>query len=203
LGYSVYHFFGILGTINIVLFIFNMIPAFPMDGGRVLRAWFASRMSYIEATRKAVTIGQVLAVVMGIFGLLPPTNLWLILIAFFIYIGASEEGKATEMTVPLVGVTVSDLMTGEVITVPAKMRVSEFVEMMLERKHMGYPVVEARSRHEQKPTRRNRLSNRRPARNPDSWVVIIVDRIPRKHNNTPHQKRCSCCWDSTRLPEEY
>jgi len=142
LGYSVYHFFGILGTINIVLFIFNMIPAFPMDGGRVLRAWFASRMSYIEATRKAVTIGQVLAVVMGIFGLLPPTNLWLILIAFFIYIGASEEGKATEMTVPLVGVTVSDLMTGEVITVPAKMRVSEFVEMMLERKHMGYPVVE-------------------------------------------------------------
>jgi len=140
LGYSVYHFFWILGTINIVLFIFNMIPAFPMDGGRVLRAWLASRMSYIEATRKAVTIGQVLAVVMGIIGLL--ANPWLILIAFFIYIGAAEEGKATEMTVPLEGVTVSDLMTGEIITVPSSMSVNELVELMLERKHMGYPVIE-------------------------------------------------------------
>jgi len=141
LGYSVYHFFGIIGTINIGLFIFNMIPAFPMDGGRVFRAWLASRMSYIEATRKAVTIGQVLAVVMGIIGLFLVHPL-LIMIAFFVYIGAAEEGKATEMTVPLEGVTVSDLMTGEIITVPSSMSVNELMELMLERKHMGYPVIE-------------------------------------------------------------
>ncbi|MHC1571927.1 MAG: CBS domain-containing protein [Methanosarcinales archaeon] len=141
LGESMYNFFEIIGIINIVLFIFNMIPAFPMDGGRVLRAWLASRMSYIEATKKAVAIGQVLAVAMGIFGLLG-YNPWLVLIAFFIYIGASEEGKATEMTVPLEGVRVSDLMTRDVITVPSSMSVSELVELMLEKKHMGYPVVE-------------------------------------------------------------
>jgi Zn-dependent protease len=140
LGNNVYYFFGIIGIINIVLFVFNMIPAFPMDGGRVFRAWLAGRMSYIEATRRAVSIGQMFAVIMGILGLL--ANPWLILIAFFVYIGAAEEGKATEMSVPLEGLKVSDLMSEEVIFVPSSMCVSELVDLMFEKKHMGYPVMD-------------------------------------------------------------
>ena len=140
-GNNLYYFFGILGIINVVLFVFNMIPAFPMDGGRVLRAWLAGRMSYIEATRKAVSIGQMLAIGMGILGLLV-INPWLILIAFFVYIGAAEEGKSTEMSITLEGIKISDLMSKEVISVPPSMNLNELVDVMFERKHMGYPVVE-------------------------------------------------------------
>lgn len=57
-----------VGYINIVLFVFNLIPAFPMDGGRVLRSWLAGRMSYIRATRTAAGIGKMFAIFMGIFG---------------------------------------------------------------------------------------------------------------------------------------
>ncbi|RZB29307.1 MAG: hypothetical protein AEth_01275 [Candidatus Argoarchaeum ethanivorans] len=112
-----------------------------MDGGRVLRAWLAGRMSYIEATRKAVSIGQMLAIGMGILGLLV-INPWLILIAFFVYIGAAEEGKSTEMSVSLEGIKVSNLMSKEVISVPPSMNLNELVDTMFERKHMGYPVAE-------------------------------------------------------------
>jgi len=88
LAYAIYDFFGpanpamgtlgngtliMLGIIafyNIILGIFNLIPAFPMDGGRILRALLATRMPYIDATRKAVAIGKSLAFMMGIFGLL-------------------------------------------------------------------------------------------------------------------------------------
>lgn len=58
----------LIGYINIVLCIFNLIPAFPMDGGRVLRAWLAGRMSYIKATQAAAGIGKMFAIFMGIFG---------------------------------------------------------------------------------------------------------------------------------------
>lgn len=79
----------ILGYINIILGLFNLIPAFPMDGGRILRAFFAQRMDFVEATEKAATIGKILAFVMGLIGLF--SSVWLILIAVFIYMGASGE----------------------------------------------------------------------------------------------------------------
>ncbi|MBN2110858.1 MAG: site-2 protease family protein [Methanosarcinaceae archaeon] len=79
----------ILGYINIILGLFNLIPAFPMDGGRILRAFLAQRMGFVEATEKAAFIGKILAFAMGLFGLF--TSFWLILIAFFIYMGASGE----------------------------------------------------------------------------------------------------------------
>ncbi len=132
----------LVGYINIVLFFFNLIPAFPMDGGRVLRAWLAERMSYIRATRAAAGIGKMFAIFMGIFGLFVPGGLWLILIAFFIYIGASEEEKSTELNVILEGVKVRDIMTRDLQTVPSGMTVEELVDYMFRFKHMGYPVVD-------------------------------------------------------------
>ena len=131
-----------VGYINIVLFVFNLIPAFPMDGGRVLRSWLAGRMSYIRATRTAAGIGKMFAIFMGIFGLFVPGGLWFILIAFFIYIGASEEEKATEVSVVLEGVKIKDIMSKDVTTVTSGMSVEELVDTMFRFKHMGYPVVD-------------------------------------------------------------
>lgn len=131
-----------VGYINIILFVFNLIPAFPMDGGRVLRSWLAGRMSYIRATRTAAGIGKMFAIFMGIFGLFVPGGLWFILIAFFIYIGASEEEKATEVSVVLEGVKIKDIMSKDVTTVTSGMSVEELVDTMFRFKHMGYPVVD-------------------------------------------------------------
>jgi len=132
----------LIGYINIVLFIFNLIPAFPMDGGRVLRAILAGRMSYIKATSIAANVGKMFAIFMGIFGLIIPGGLWFILIAFFIYIGASEEEKSTHVSVSLEGIKIKEIMTRDVKTVSSGMSVEELVELMFRFKHMGYPVVE-------------------------------------------------------------
>ncbi len=134
------------GMLNIVLAIFNLIPAFPMDGGRVLRAWLAGRMSYIRATRAAAGIGKMFAIFIGILGFLNAMQggggLWLTLIAFFIYIGASEEEKSTEVSVILEGVKAKDIMSRDVKTVNSGMTVEELVDTMFRFKHMGYPVVD-------------------------------------------------------------
>ncbi|MDI6888499.1 MAG: CBS domain-containing protein [Methanocellales archaeon] len=135
----------VLGLLNVILCGFNLIPAFPMDGGRILRAYLARQMPYMEATRKAVYIGKTFAFAMGVFGFLILSPI-LILIAFFVYIGASEEEKTTEITVTLEGVKVRDIMTKNVISVPPTMTVSELAELMFMEKHMGYPVVDGRLR---------------------------------------------------------
>ncbi|MCX9011410.1 MAG: CBS domain-containing protein [Candidatus Methanoperedens sp.] len=134
----------LIGYINITLFIFNLLPAFPMDGGRLLRAWLAGRMPYIKATQAAAGIGKMFAIFMGIFGFLTAAigGIWFILIAFFIYIGASEEEKSTAVNVILEGVKIRDIMSRDVKTVSSGMSVEELVEIMFRLKHMGYPVVD-------------------------------------------------------------
>lgn len=132
----------LMAYINIVLFIFNLIPAFPMDGGRVLRAVLAGRMSYRKATSIAANVGKMFAIFMGIFGLVIPGGLWYILIAFFIYIGATEEDKSTQISITLEGLKIRDIMTRDIMTVSSGMTVDELVDFMFKFKHMGYPVVE-------------------------------------------------------------
>jgi len=134
--------FWLIAYINIILFIFNLIPAFPMDGGRVLRAVLAERMSYKKATSMAANVGKMFAIFMGIIGLIIPGGLWYILIAFFIYIGATEEDKSTQISVTLEGLKIRDIMTRDIKTVPSVMTVDELVDFMFKFKHMGYPVVE-------------------------------------------------------------
>jgi stage IV sporulation protein FB len=77
---------------NLFLGLFNLLPAFPMDGGRVLRAVLASRMDYARATALAVTIGQGLAWLMGLWGFLGG-GFFLVLVAIFVYTGAGQEGR--------------------------------------------------------------------------------------------------------------
>ncbi|MFQ6072112.1 MAG: CBS domain-containing protein, partial [Methanosarcinales archaeon] len=109
-----------------------------MDGGRLLRAYFAKHMPYVTATEKASYIGKIFAILMGMIGIF--INLWLVLIAFFIYIGASEEEKITRISITLEGIKVRDMMTKDVQTVPASMTVSELVDLMFKQKFRGYPV---------------------------------------------------------------
>jgi len=133
--------FGYLGVLNIILFAFNLIPAFPMDGGRVLRAVLAIRMPLDRATRIAANVGKAFAVIFGIIGLffLSP---FLILIALFIYIGASMESTAVQYNVLLQDVTVGNMMSAPVTTVPSNLPLSKVIEMMYSSKHLGFPVTE-------------------------------------------------------------
>jgi Zn-dependent proteases len=133
--------FGYLGLLNILLFGFNLLPAFPMDGGRVLRAWLAKRMPLSRATRIAADVGKGFAVLFGIVGLLL-LNPILIIIAFFIYIGANQEATFLRYNILLQDVTVADAMSAPVATVEPTMPLPQLLEMMYETKHLGFPVVE-------------------------------------------------------------
>lgn len=140
-GNPIYLIIWILGAMNIVLAIFNLLPAFPMDGGRVLRSFYARRMSYVKATQSAAAVGKFFAILMAIFGILVG-NLWFPLIALFIYVGASEEERSTQASVTLENVRVKDIMTKDVVSVPSSMNVEDLVHFMFDRKHMGYPVID-------------------------------------------------------------
>ncbi|WP_292364052.1 MULTISPECIES: CBS domain-containing protein [unclassified Methanoculleus] len=133
--------FGYLGLLNVLLFGFNLLPAFPMDGGRVLRAWLARRMPLSRATRIAADVGKGFAVIFGIVGLLL-LNPILIIIAFFIYIGANQEATYLRYNILLQDVTVADAMSTPVATVEPSMPLPQLLEMMYETKHLGFPVVE-------------------------------------------------------------
>ena len=138
---------GIIAFYNIILGIFNLIPAFPMDGGRILRALLATRIPYINATRKAVAIGKSMAFMMGIFGLLTLAGggILFLLIAFFIYYGAAGEGEATAISVTLEGLKVKDLMTSlpDVVHALPDWTLDQLIDVMFKTKHMGYPVQES------------------------------------------------------------
>lgn len=138
-----YRVVSILATINIALGLFNLIPAFPMDGGRILRAWFAKRMSYARATHNAATVGKFFALLMALAGLLSnPWNLWLLLIAVFVYMGASGEERSTVVTTTLENVLVRELMSDDVVVVSPDISIEELMQFMFKHKHMGYPVME-------------------------------------------------------------
>ncbi len=135
-------FLDIVTFYNASLGLFNLIPAFPMDGGRVLRALLARRMNFVNATETAATVGKAFAFAFGVVGLV--INPWLILIALFVYLGAGEEERLTRITLSLEGVRVGDIMTREVSTVSRDTTVLQLLDRMLAEKHMGYPVMDGR-----------------------------------------------------------
>ena len=92
---------------NVFLGAFNLLPAYPMDGGRVLRGWLAERMDYVQATRRAVTIGQGFAMLMIFLGV---WNAWLMLIGFFLFVGAQMEDRSVVFQSVLESVRMEDVM---------------------------------------------------------------------------------------------
>jgi len=130
-----------LALINIVLAVFNMLPGFPMDGGRVLRALLARNRSFARATHLAAEVGKGVAIILGILGLFGG-NLILIAIAFFIYIGAAGESQQTTLKAAFEGVSVADVMTPEasVSTIEPDRTVADLIEQMFRHRYTGFPV---------------------------------------------------------------
>jgi Zn-dependent protease/CBS domain-containing protein len=135
--------FGYLALLNVVLAVFNMLPAFPMDGGRVLRALLARNQPHAQATQRAASVGKVFAFLMGVIGLFT-FQLLLIVLAFFIYIAASGEAQQTTLKAAFEGVTVTDIMTprGDLHTVSEDTSVADLMSRMFEERHTGYPVLD-------------------------------------------------------------
>jgi Zn-dependent protease/predicted transcriptional regulator len=129
-----------LMVVNLFLVGFNMIPAFPMDGGRVLRALLAMRMEYTRATSLAASLGQLLAIVFGFIGLF--TNPFLLFIAFFVWIGAGQESSMVQMKSALGGIPVSRVMITDFATLSTQDTLEDAVELILRGSQQDFPVTE-------------------------------------------------------------
>ena len=136
-----------LFTINIWLVLFNLLPAFPMDGGRVLRAILASRMTFARATQVAATVGQAFAWFFGIIGLfgipgIMHANPFLIFIAFFVYIGASQEAALAQMRDVSRRFPVSSAMVREFRSLTETATLEEAIDALLATSQHDFPVVD-------------------------------------------------------------
>jgi Zn-dependent protease len=141
-------FAGRLLVVNTVLVLFNMIPAFPMDGGRVLRALLALRMDYARATQIAAYLGQGIAMVFALLGLISLGtgygNPLLLFIALFVWIGASQEAGMAQFRSSVAGATVRDAMLTSYFTLSPEDPLSRAVDLVLAGSQQDFPVVEGR-----------------------------------------------------------
>ena len=128
-----------LMVVNVFLVAFNLIPAFPMDGGRVLRALLAMRMEYTRATQIAAGLGQGIAFVFGFIGFF--TNPILLFIAFFVWIGAAQESSMVQMKTSLGGIPVRNAMLTDFQTLNADNVLSRAIELILAGSQTDFPVL--------------------------------------------------------------
>ena len=131
---------GRIAAANVMLLVFNLIPAFPMDGGRVLRALLAVRMGYTRATRLAASIGQGLAVVLGFLGLLG--NPLLVLIAVFIFLAASGEAGYVQARDYTRGYLASHAMITAFQSLGPASTVDDAAALLLRTTQQEFPVVD-------------------------------------------------------------
>ena len=127
-------------SINLSLMLFNLIPAFPMDGGRVVRAALATRLNYGRATQVAASLGQGIALIFGFIGLF--TNPFLLFIAFFVWIGAAQETSMAQMKSSLSGIPISQAMITDFHTLSTQDRLSRAVELIIAGSQHDFPVLE-------------------------------------------------------------
>jgi len=139
-----------LTLINVILLAFNMVPGFPLDGGRVLRAVLWSFMSLRKATRIASYVGSafgIFLVVLGIMGVIRGAiigGFWFIIIGLFLRSAAEQSYRSVLFKGALEGIRVSEIMTENPITVDVDLTVHELVEEFFYRKRFhSFPVVEA------------------------------------------------------------
>ena len=133
-----------LASVNVMLVLFNLIPAFPMDGGRVLRSLLAMTLPYGRATQIAAWIGQALAFVFGFLGLF--SNPLLIFIALFIFLGAQQEAAMAQMKDLSLNLTVSEAMVTHLVRLPPDATLEDAVEALLRTSQHEFPVVDADDR---------------------------------------------------------
>jgi stage IV sporulation protein FB len=129
-----------LAIVNLFLAAFNMIPAFPMDGGRVLRALLATRMGHTRATETAAAVGQFVAFLLGFAGLF--WNPLLIFIAVFVYLAASSESHMVALRAMAHGVPVTNAMMTQIARLTPQAHVDEAVQTLLRTSQSEFPVVD-------------------------------------------------------------
>ena len=140
MGAAMLFMFGYLMTTNFALALFNLLPALPLDGGRVLRSLLALRFGQLRATQISGNVSRFFAVALGIYGIIS-FQIFIVVIAFFIYNAVAAETRHATITEGLSNMRVADLMTREVDTVYPDMPLSQFAKLMFYKHHTGYPVV--------------------------------------------------------------
>ena len=132
-------FLARLAWLNLILGGFNLLPAFPLDGGRVLRSMLERRYDLEGATHRAARIGRVLALTMMAVGLF--VDFWLLLIGIFVYFGASAEETATTIHVRLKGRSVADVMLRDPLVLDPRTGLDELQGLVQRTAQRAFPVV--------------------------------------------------------------
>ena len=182
-----------LAAVNLFLAVFNLIPAFPMDGGRVLRALLATRLGYVHATEIAAMIGQWVAFALGFLGLFG--NPLLIFIAIFVYLAASSEAHLVATRAMSRGVPVTAAMVTQFATLTPDEHVDAAVETLLRTSQGEFPVVDGNGR----PLgvlARNDLIRALKERGPDARVADAMT------NGIPTLNKSRCLDEAFRLLQE-
>jgi Zn-dependent protease/CBS domain-containing protein len=160
-----------LAGANIVLVLFNMIPAFPMDGGRVLRALLAMGVGNERATELAASIGQGFAILFGVLGIL--YNPMLIIIAAFIFFAASGEAAQAQLRAVAQRTLVSDAMISEFQSLGPTSTVSDAAEALIRTTQREFPVVDG-SGHLRGVLTRDAMIKALKERGPDTPVLEVM-----------------------------
>ncbi|MBC7249650.1 MAG: site-2 protease family protein [Anaerolineae bacterium] len=126
---------------NATLGLFNLIPAFPLDGGRVLRGLLALRLDYLRATRIAIHVGQVLAIILGLGGLLA-ANWMLVLIAVFIFFNAAQEGRAVQAKVILSSLRVGQAFNSRAPILSPLHSLAHVLDVASRLRQVNFPVMQ-------------------------------------------------------------
>lgn len=171
-----------LAAANVFLVVFNLIPAFPMDGGRVLRALLAMRMSHAQATQTAASIGQGLAIGLGVLGIFG--NPMLIIIAVFVFLAASGEAGQVQMKQVAQGLLVEDAMITQFETLGPTASVGDAAEALIRTTQKEFPIVDG-AVHLRGVLTRDAMIHALQAKGPGAPVLEAMADVPTVGTRTP------------------